>query len=88
MIIGTTNSSDGFTSEYRVVSIRKDARLQNICGRKSGYCVVIRRIERPIDTKIHLGDYGYHWNAKRSVCILIAEQYIADNGMPLPLRCK
>lgn len=61
--------NDGFQTRYSVLPIRNNPRLQKICSRKSGYCLVFTRVSVPSDSKVPLGEYGYFWNGNRKVVI-------------------
>lgn len=62
-------ANEGFNTQYRIEDISKSSLLQLTCERKTGYCLVGKRISRPIGSTVHLGDYSYFWNKKKSVCI-------------------
>ena len=61
--------NEGFQTEYRIENVRNKPKLFNICNRKSGYLLIYKRISRPSDSKVPLGDYGYFWNKSKDGCI-------------------
>lgn len=73
--VGTINE-DGFVTEYRIEPIRRFTKLQTICERKTGYCLVGKRISRPTGSNVLLGDYSYHWNTLKSKCLEIGNNIV------------
>lgn len=66
-------TKDDFTIRYTVKSVRNNPKLQKICGRKSGYCLIHERISRPTLSNVALGEYGWQYNQSRKRCIEMME---------------
>lgn len=67
--------NEGFQTEYRIENVRNKPKLFSICNRKSGYLLIYKRISRPSDSKVMLGDYGYFWNKSKEACIQHIQYY-------------
>ena len=61
--------NEGFQTAYIIENVRNKPKLFSICNRKSGYLLIYKRITRPSDSKVPLGDYGYFWNKSKDACI-------------------